>query len=395
MKKILILISFLITCIFAIAQEKKHLQIFGNVAGDHKGFNHIYFLSGNNSLDSVKIDVSGNFLIKLPFNKPYFQMLFTEYEKKINGMYTPYQLFIDSPGEITIDMNIDQNFYYAKIKGLNSTELYSSFLKKRTERIIFVNNEIKNIYGKLYTIQDPPLNDPLTVKMKTTYDSLTDLYVTSFIKDFILQNKESVLSIYLLNMWGKSSFKIDDLEYIFNQLPIEIKKTEPGEKVAAYIYGIKESQIGSEIKNYILNDQNGNQISLDQYKGKYVWIDFWTSWCGPCKQSFPRMKEIYAKYKNKNFEIIGISADEKIDPWLKILPTLNNPWIQVWDNKNVKEGFGVTSFPTSFLINPDGVILIKEIGFNPKEKGEIEKKLEEIFSEKPTVMYKSTNNQMF
>jgi peroxiredoxin len=92
------------------------------------------------------------------------------------------------------------------------------------------------------------------------------------------------------------------------------------------------------------------------------------------------MKDLYAKYKDKGLVILGISADSKIDPWLKILPTLNNPWPQVWDNKDIMSEFAVTAFPTSFLIDPNGKILLKEIGYNPDGKSPMDQKLEEIFS---------------
>ncbi len=91
------------------------------------------------------------------------------------------------------------------------------------------------------------------------------------------------------------------------------------------------------------------------------------------------MKELYQRYKDKGLEILGISADAKIEPWLKILPSLQNPWVQVWDNKNIMYEFAITAFPTSFLVGPDGRILIKEVGYEPNGSSPIDKKLIELF----------------
>ena len=89
------------------------------------------------------------------------------------------------------------------------------------------------------------------------------------------------------------------------------------------------------------------------------------------------MKELYAKYKSDQFEIVGISTDATKAPWLKAVDEFKNPWPQIWDTKTVADQFAVDAYPTSFLIGPDGKIILKEVGFEPG--GAIEKKLDELF----------------
>lgn len=383
MKKVLFLALIILLTSRGISQDNGFVQVIGNVKGSTKGCDYIYYYRGGSDIDSAKIDNNGKFAFKLPVHKPFVQLMFTQYEKVIRGGFRPYPLLIDKPGEIIIDMDIEKGFYDATLSGMKTPALFVSFLKKQLEISTKVSEEITKINGKPWIPQPqrPLRTDSLSMKLKSLSDSLSKLYTSNLIFDFVSQNNDSYVGIYILNSTGISSLNVEELERAFKLLSLDIQKTAEGEKLAAHIRGIKGSSIGSKVKCFELKDQNGNPVSFEQFKGKYVWIDFWASWCGPCKQSFPHMREIYKKYSNKNFEILGISTDDKIDPWLKILPTLNNPWPQVWDNKNIMSEFAVTALPTSFLIAPDGTILIKEVGFNSKTKGDIEKRLDELFGD--------------
>ncbi len=118
-------------------------------------------------------------------------------------------------------------------------------------------------------------------------------------------------------------------------------------------------------------------VALSSLKGKYVFIDFWASWCMPCRASFPHLREVYKQYKDKPFEIFGISADADKKNWLGALKQENLDWTQVWDGANKENGavakMGVTAFPTTFLIGPDGKIIAKNL-----HGEELDKKLEEV-----------------
>jgi thiol-disulfide isomerase/thioredoxin len=208
----------------------------------------------------------------------------------------------------------------------------------------------------------------------------------ALVLDFVRTHKHDFLGVFVLTNVGRNILAIEKLETAYQSLSSAQKQTREGKKLAAYVDGVKSSKVGAVVKNFVLNDPNGQPLSFDQYRGKYVWIDFWASWCAPCKKAFPHMKEIYAAYKSRGFEILGISTDAKIEPWLKILPELKNPWPQVWDDKNVMSQFAVTAFPTSFLIDPNGVILLKEIGYDPNGESLLEKKLEAIFGSKVASM---------
>ncbi|MDP3435752.1 MAG: TlpA disulfide reductase family protein [Bacteroidales bacterium] len=364
-----LLISFLVFS--ASAQEIKSVNIIGKVTGDTKGYQKIFYYSPSSPVAEAII-VEGTFNITLPFTETYTQLFYTEYEKGTNRSYRPFPLLIDGSGDIFIHLEISQGFFKSTITGPNTTVGFHSFLKQQNEISAKVSNETERSFGRGWV----PQNDPLYPQINMFRDSLNKTYMSALVSSFVGENKDSFLGAYILNSAGKQ-LKITVLEELYNKLSPQIQKTPDGEKVAAYIRGVKGTNSGSLVKNFVLNDQDGNPISFDSFRGKYVWIDFWASWCAPCKQAFPHMREIYAKYKDKNFEILGISTDSKIEPWLKILPQINNPWPQVWDSKNIMGEFAVTAFPTSFLIDPTGKIILKEVGFI--QNGELEKKLAELF----------------
>jgi len=377
MKKIILSITMLFFLLAAVAQEQKSVVITGKVTGDTKGYNNILYYTNGTSVDSVAI-INGQFTLKIPFSTTFTQLFFTQYEMKVRRGYRPFPLLIDGSGDINLEMNIEEGFFGASVSGANTTVLFNNFLKQQSDVSKKISAEISKLHGKEYVAQ----NDPLAKKISASRDSLSKLYMETMVMDFVKQNKNEYVGVYVLSGQGRGTLSTDKLEMMYNQLSPDMQKTNDGEKLAAYIRGVKGSKIGSIVKNFVLNDPSGKPFSFDQLKGKYVWVDFWASWCGPCKQAFPKMREIYAKYSGMNFEILGISTDSKIEPWLKILETIKNPWPQVWDSKNIMSEFAVTAFPTSFLIGPDGKIILKEVGFEPNGKGEIEKKLEEIFNNK-------------
>ena len=119
-----------------------------------------------------------------------------------------------------------------------------------------------------------------------------------------------------------------------------------------------------EMPGFQLEDETGNMFDSKCLEGKYVLIDFWASWCGPCHKKFPALQEIYEQFHDSNFEIVGISTDKKKDSWLKALEANDLPWIQLIDSQNDKsiarDEFGISSLPVLFLFGPDGKLVARD-----------------------------------
>jgi peroxiredoxin len=126
-------------------------------------------------------------------------------------------------------------------------------------------------------------------------------------------------------------------------------------------------EVGNAAPNFTMNNTEGKPVSLSQFKGKTVVIDFWATWCPPCRRSIPYVKESYEKFKNNNVEFIGISLDKQdgLDGWKEYIKENQMNWVQVadgkfWDN-DVAVRYGIESIPSMWVINRNGIIIGKNI----------------------------------
>jgi len=134
------------------------------------------------------------------------------------------------------------------------------------------------------------------------------------------------------------------------------------------IFPEKYVTVGQSVYNFQLSDVNNELFNTSKLKGKWYLIDFWASWCGPCRAQMPELKKTYDLYKNKNFEIVGISIDKDKTKWINALHKENIGWINLIDQKEysseIVQKYAVYAVPTNFLINPEGKIEAKNISLD-------------------------------
>ena len=127
----------------------------------------------------------------------------------------------------------------------------------------------------------------------------------------------------------------------------------------------KIGDIGTVIPDFEQNDADGKPVNIKSFRGKYVLIDFWASWCGPCRGENPNVVTAYKKYSSKNFTVLGVSLDKSKDPWIQAINNDGLTWTHVSDLKGwtnaVAQKFGINSIPQNFLIDPNGVIIGKNL----------------------------------
>lgn len=134
---------------------------------------------------------------------------------------------------------------------------------------------------------------------------------------------------------------------------------------------------GQQAYEISLPSLNGDTIKLSSLKGKVVLVDFWASWCGPCRSTNKKMVKLYPKYKDKGFEILGVSLDDSRTAWKKAVEKDKIQWLQVIDNGgwDAKTGiqWGIYQIPTSYLIDKEGRVIAMDL-----EQKDLEKKLDEL-----------------
>ena len=145
------------------------------------------------------------------------------------------------------------------------------------------------------------------------------------------------------------------------------KETDAYKYAADRLERMKISQPGNPFTNIVSKDPAGNAMELANYtgKGKYVLLNFWASWCPDCRKEMPALVELYAAYKDKNFEMVGYSLDKDRDAWIKGIETLNITWPQFsdcgfWNSQGAKL-YAVQSIPQAVLINPEGIIVERSV----------------------------------
>lgn len=197
---------------------------------------------------------------------------------------------------------------------------------------------------------------------------------------YVAKHPESAFSLSLVSdRAGMGAYK--DIQAMYSQLGPKAKVSSEGKRIAERLVILKRSAIGEQMLNFTQNDTEGKPVSFEAFKGKYVLVDFWASWCGPCRAENPNVLKAYNTYKDKNFTVVGISLDDKGDNWKKAIKDDGMPWTQLSDLKGWKNEvstyYGIMGIPSTLLIDPQGKIIAKDL------RGEIlNKKLEELFTQK-------------
>ncbi|ATL49096.1 thioredoxin [Chitinophaga caeni] len=280
--------------------------------------------------DSAKI-VSGSFdfthRLKEP-TKGYVQVTFKETTgEKVKPI--GIQFYIE-PQNVTITEGTDGN--ELDIKGSK------------------LNDEVDEIYKIVY----PPNGDEGSVDEK---------FVDTKVEAFLKTHSNSVVSLDLIKMVYLTN--PEKLEAAFNALSSTVKNSKSGQKIEASIKKQAAVKVGMQAPGFTEKDPQGKEVSLSDFKGKYVLVDFWASWCHPCRMENPHVLAAYNKYKDRNFTVLGISLDSKKEDWLKAVEKDQLPWTQVsaLDPQNCKSAdlYGVEYIPQNWLIDPQGKIIARNL----------------------------------
>ncbi|SIO54541.1 redoxin domain-containing protein [Chitinophaga niabensis] len=333
-----------------------------------------YSVDGTQKLDSSAL-TNGSFSFKGDVANPVKGYIRVNYNPAIPKGYTQYDLLSVYLEKGTIIVNSKDSLQHAVVKGpqLNKdNQQLEADLKS-------VNTKQRALTDNYYSQSTEKRKDSVAAAaFKTSYEELGDER-KKVLRTFIDKHPKSLVALDALRSWAGYAFDPEQAEAVFNTLDASVRNSVDGVKYLERIQRVKATQIGQIAPDFIQNDTTGNPVKLTSFRGKYLLIDFWASWCGPCRAENPAVVKAYHEYKDKNFTILGVSLDQPgaKDKWLKAIADDKLAWTQVsdlafWKNA-VAQQYAINAIPQNFLLDPSGKIIAKNL-----RGEELSKKLAEV-----------------
>jgi thiol-disulfide isomerase/thioredoxin len=375
-------------------QPARPFKLKGTIQGMDKGWLYLHYSTpdGKRLKDSAEVKKE-KFTFRGKIDQPTMGYLLLKEEKRDEAHATSFFL---EPSAMSITMPAG-DFRKATITGSKSQSQMDE-LTRLKEPVRKEMEGISILYAKkgeeYRQAQKNKVEDRVLDSLKYEMASIQQQFepynrrMSRIDREFFERNPQSYVTAYQMRFYV-SRLSLDTLQMIYDRMGKSMQETGYGKELGEEIRKLKNGSPGSRAGVFSAMDINGKKLNLSDYRSKYVLLDFWASWCVPCRKGNPHLKQLYAKYKDKGLELIGISDDDSNpDAWHKAVEKDGLPWLHVlrglkrvpegYDRSNdISELYGIHTLPTKILINPEGVI----IGRYGEKEEELDKKLREVFGD--------------
>ncbi len=337
--------------------------------GEVSGFDdstYLYLSADNVTIDSVMI-LDGRFELIGSVAEPTNVYLMT----RPPYAYTSFWL---ENAEVRLKGN-KEDFRNAEVSG-SEVNAQQKELRSLLAPIEKANDSLSNILMRI-SMRRLQVPDEKRKALLQEYQN-TEEQMTAVYQQFVQEHPGSYLSAMLLDIY-KTTWGKDKTEELYAGFPESLHGSYYGKNIADYLKVAKSVKIGDPYSDFTMTSYQGEEVTLSDIKDKYVLLEFWASWCAPCREENPQLVETYNEFKDKGFEILGVSLDLDEAAWKKAIETDGLPWPNVSDlqGDQNKAGlmYGVSGIPDNFLIDPEGKIVDRNLRGN-----DLREKLEEVFS---------------
>ncbi len=325
----------------------------------------------NDGLNDSTMVIGERFVFMGKVKEPTWTLLFLE------NLDEPLPMWLENV-QIRIEA-LNNRLTEVKVSG-GEVQSMAIMLAERSDAVRTAMDSLGNIMAL------PELTDLRKDSVQALYRKLQQDEI-ALEKDFIRENPNSPVSAFILNR-NRTRWKKTSVENLFSQLKDSAKETVYGKLLDRYIKLNKNPEVGDGYVDFVQEKADGESTRLSDLMGKYTLVEFWASWCVPCRKSNPELSKLYSRYRDKGLRIVGVSLDEDRESWLDAIEDDALEWDNVTDLKfNENEAalvYGVVGIPDNFLIDDKGIIVAR----NLREKA-LDKKLKEVFRENPTFKQKT------
>lgn len=341
------LLAFLLLS-FSVVSGQKGFQITGAISNTKP--NMLVFLMNGTDGKTIATDTvrDGKFVLKGVIAAPdIFQLGFVGYKEALD-------VFL-SNDEVTITGDFNQ---------LSQAAIVGSSVENDYQQFKSTFNPIRDRLNYLVQQINPEKNPKKRDSLINLYEQAKGSVLFEATR-FTKEKAASPVSAFVLFAISPLLNGTEDLERRYNALDPTAKNGSFSKMIEQTIADANINKVGTLALEFSQNDTLGKPVSLKSFRGKYVLIDFWASWCGPCRAENPNLVNAYKKYANKNFTVLGVSLDDNKASWMNAIRKDKLTWTQVsdlqsWNNK-VAQLYKIQSIPANYLLDPTGKIIARDL----------------------------------